>query len=68
MPDRLPLQLTPKERLEHAAAILAQGVARYLRNPRPDAAHLPVPSGPQKPPEFLPQGLELSENPRLTVS
>ncbi len=68
MPDRLPLQLTPKERLEQVAAILARGVARYLRNSRTDAAHLAVPLGPEIPPEFSPQGLELSESPRLSVS
>lgn len=76
MPDRLPL--TPKERLEQVAAIFARAVARYLRNSRTDAdhvpdrqrgaAHLAVPRGPEKPPEFSPQGLELSEHPRLTVS
>lgn len=76
MPDRLPL--TPKERLAQAAAILARAVARYLRNARTDAAHVPDPQrgathlaaarGPEKPPESPPQGLELSESPRLTVS
>jgi len=77
MPDRLPGQLmrkdapeelTPKERLEQVAAILAWGVRRYVRNSLTDLTHLRVPFGPEKPPEFSPQGLELSENPRLTVS
>jgi hypothetical protein len=76
MPDRL--VLAPKERLEQAAALLARGVARYLRSLRTDAAHLSdlqrgaahqaAALGPEKPPEFSPQGLELSENLRLTVS
>lgn len=39
MPDRLPRKLTPKERLAQVAAILARGVARYLRNSRPGADH-----------------------------
>ncbi|GEM_PF-3848865 len=78
MPDRLPLQLTPKERLEHLAAVLARGIRRYMRNWRTSAAHprdlphgglpLPVSPGSKKPPEFSPRGLELSENPRLPVS
>ena len=68
MPDRLPLEVTPKERLERVAAILARAVRRYLRNSLTDLTHLRVPFGPEKPPEFSPQGLEVSENPRLTVS
>lgn len=68
MPDRLPLEVTPKERLEQVAAILACGVRRCVRNSRTDRVHLPVPSVPEKPPELSPQGLEVSESPRLTVS
>jgi len=75
MPDRLPgqpmrknapEQLTPKERREQVAAILARGVARYLRNSLPGAnhvpdfrrrhAHLASDGGSQKPPELSPQG------------
>jgi hypothetical protein len=65
MPDRLPLEATPKERLEQGAAILARAVRHYVRTNR---VHLAVPSVPEKPPEFSPQGLLFSESPRLTMS
>ena len=32
MPDRLSLEMTPKERLAPVAAILARAVRRYVRN------------------------------------
>jgi hypothetical protein len=53
-------ELTPDQRFQHVAALLATG----LRRLRPNSA---FPDDPKNPPELSPNGLEFSAETRLTI-
>jgi hypothetical protein len=61
-----PDDLTPEQRFQHVAALLATGLRR-LRPRTISPADLGQPDDAKNPPELSPNGLEFSAEKRLTV-
>ena len=58
-PHDHPDELTPEQRFQHVAALLATGLRRLRPNPA-------FPDGPKNPPDLSPNGLELPGETRLS--